>query len=242
MAAPAWDLFVVYAVGLTVAVVVLARRTARFVGTDSGPIADLSRSALYLNVAVSHGVVLGLLGLGLWWTAIPLQSLGLGAVPQWHLLLVVALSLIVLNELADHFASALDTPDNPLRELLTPRTPSEWLLLVGVVLPAIAVTEELLFRGVLIGAFEAGTPVPIVGLIFGSAVLFGGAHTAQGWLGVGIATLLGVALGAVFYWTGSLWLVIGVHFLVDLVEFVRHAGDEAEPDRPAGSARAGLQP
>lgn len=231
MAAPAWDLFVLFSVTLALAVVVLARRTARFVSAEASPLAQISRSALYLNVAVSHGLVLGLIGLVIWWTDVGLKPLGVETLPAWTWLVGVAGTLIVLNEFADRVASTIGTAENPLRELLTPATGPEWVVLLGVLLPMIAVTEELLFRGVLIGAFTVGTPIPPEFLIVGSAILFGGAHTAQGWLGIGIATLLGVALGAAYVWTGSLWLVIGAHYVVDLVEFVRHAPGETKPTK-----------
>lgn len=229
MAAPAWDLFVLFSLILALAVVVLARRTARLVRVKTGPLAQLSRSALYLNVAVSHALVLGLIGVLIWWTGVPLKPLGIETQPEWAWLVGVAGALIVLNEAADRVASIFETAENPLRDLLTPDTGLEWVVLLGLLLPTIAVTEELLFRGVLIGAFAVGTPVPPEILIVGSAILFGGAHTAQGWFGMGIAMLLGVALGAAYVWTGSLWLVIGAHYVVDMVEFIRHAPGKTKP-------------
>ncbi|MBS3761247.1 CPBP family intramembrane glutamic endopeptidase [Halodesulfurarchaeum sp.] len=229
MAAPAWDLFVLFSVTLALAVVVLARRTARLVTIETGPLAQLSRSALYLNVVVSHGLVLGLIGVVIWWTGVPLKPLGIEMVPEWAWLVGVAGALIVLNEAAARVTSNFETAENQLRDLLTPATGPEWVVLLGLLLPTIAITEELLFRGVLIGAFAVATPVPTGFLIVGSAILFGGAHTAQGWLGMGIATLLGVALGAAYVWTGSLWLVIGAHYLIDLVEFVSHVPGKTKP-------------
>lgn len=232
MAAPAWNLFVGGSILLILAVVLLARQTARLVAAEHGPVAQLSRSALYLNIAVSHGLVLGLIGLLLWWTGVPLQHLGIEKLPNLLWLVALASGLIALNEIADWVASALGISDNPLRDLLTPETGPEWAVLVGVLLPMIAVTEELLFRGVLIGAFDSGTQLPPLLLILGSAILFGGAHTAQGRLGVGIAMLLGIILGGAYYWTGSLWVVMGAHYLVDLVEFARHADDETTKGEP----------
>lgn len=224
MATPAWDLFVLLSVALVLGVVVLARRTARALG-NGGPIGHLSKAALYLNVAVSHALVLGLVALMYWWTAVPRQPLGMDASPDWRWLVVLALVLIAFNELADRVARTFGVGENPLRELLTPETWIEWAILAGLLLPIIAITEEVLFRGVLIGTLGAGTAISPVFLVFGSGLAFGGAHTAQGRLGVGIAALLGIALGAVYYWSGSLWLVIGAHYLVDLVEFARHARD-----------------
>lgn len=224
MATPAWNIFVLLSLALVLGVVILARRTARLLG-DGGPLQHLSKSTLYLNVAVSHGLVLSLLGLLYWWTGVSIQPLGVEVAPDWRWLVILTLGLIAFNESADRVARTIGVADNPLRELLTPDSWVEWLVLSGLLLPIIAVTEETLFRGVLIGAFGVGTPIPPVVLVLGSGLAFGGAHTAQGRLGVGIATLLGLGLGTVYYWSGSLWLVIGAHYLVDLVEFARHARD-----------------
>jgi membrane protease YdiL (CAAX protease family) len=231
MAPPAWDVFVVGSVTLVVGVLVLARQSASLLGASDGPLADLSRWSLYLNVAVSHGLILALFAVLLWWTAVPIGALGIEATPDWRWLVGLAVLLVGLNEAADRVARAVGSADNPLRDRLTPESGTEWAALAGLVLPVIAVTEEVLFRGLLIGAFGVGTPIPPVALIVGAAVAFGLAHTAQGRLGVGVATLLGLVLGGVYYWSGSLWLVIGAHYVVDLVEFVRHAGDDLTAPR-----------
>lgn len=225
MPTPAWDVFVALSLALTLGVVFLARQTARLLGADRSPLDQLPRSTLYLNVAISHALILGLAGLLVWWTAVPLSALGIETVPDPGWLVGLTVVLVAFNEVADRLARTVGNPDNPLRELLIPTRRLEWLVLAGLLLPAIAVTEELLFRGLLIGAFAAGSPLAPVVLILGSALAFGTAHTAQGRLGVAVATGLGVGLGVVYYWSGSLWLVIGAHYLVDLVEFARHAGD-----------------
>ncbi len=222
MATPAWGFLTVAAVLIAAGVVVLARQTATQLGTPDSPIAQLPRRTLYLNVAVSHGLVLGLIGLLVWWTAIPVGTLGLRSIPDPVPIALVAGGLIGFNELAERVARRLDLPENPLRALLTPETGSQWITLAGLVLPLIAVTEEVLFRGVLIGAIHTGTSISAPVLLVGSSVLFGAAHTAQGRMGVGIASVLGLLLGGVFLWSESLWLVIGAHYLVDLVEFARH--------------------
>ncbi|MFW6004023.1 MAG: CPBP family intramembrane glutamic endopeptidase [Halodesulfurarchaeum sp.] len=225
MATPAWDVFVVLSVALVLGVVFLARQTAGLLGADRSPLEQLSTRTLYLNVAVSHALILALAGLLVWWTAVPLSSLGIGTAPQLGWLVGLTVVLVAFNEVADQIARAVGDPDNPLRALLIPKRGIDWLVLAGLVLPVIALTEEFLFRGLLIGAFAAGTPLAPPVLILGSALAFGAAHTAQGRLGVAVATALGVGLGIVYYWSGSLWLVIGAHYLVDLVEFARHAGD-----------------
>ena len=225
MTPPAWDVFVVGSLILVLGVLVLARQSASLLGAREAPLAELSRPALSLNVAVSHGLILALVGLLLWWTDVPVHTLGVETLPDWRWLVGLSILLVAGNETADRLARTVGRAANPLRERLTPETGVEWAVLALLVLPLIAVTEEVLFRGLLIGAFSVGTPIPPHLLVVGAAVPFGLAHTAQGRLGVGVASVLGVALGAVYFWSGNLWLVIGAHYLVDLVEFVRHAGD-----------------
>jgi membrane protease YdiL (CAAX protease family) len=65
-------------------------------------------------------------------------------------------------------------------------------------------------------------------LVTGSGILFGAAHSAQGPRGVAAATVLGVLLGVAFHLTGSLLLVVIVHYALDLVEFLLHR-DQASP-------------
>jgi membrane protease YdiL (CAAX protease family) len=105
-------------------------------------------------------------------------------------------------------------------------------VLAVVLLPTIAVTEELLFRGLLIGGLGAGTGLPVGLLVVGSAVGFGLAHTAQGRHGVVVAAGLGLLLGAAYHLSGSLLLVVAAHYLVDLVEFLLHAESPAQPAKP----------
>lgn len=78
---------------------------------------------------------------------------------------------------------------------------------------AVAVTEELMFRGVLFRIVEelAGT----WGAMIVSAVLFGGLHLinphATLWGAISIAVEAGLMFGAAYAATRSLWLPIGIH-------------------------------
>jgi membrane protease YdiL (CAAX protease family) len=49
-----------------------------------------------------------------------------------------------------------------------------------------------------------------------SALVFGLVHAYQGWTGVVATTVLGLALTALYLSTGSLWLVVAVHALLNL--------------------------
>ena len=206
-------------------VVFLARRTAALLAEPESPIAGLSRRAIYLNVVVSHGLVLAVALLAAWLTGIPRSSFGLDAMPSVAQVLGLLAGLLVLNEMADRL---LGGDENALRDLLAPASPAEWATLAIVVLPTVALSEELLFRGVLIGAAATGTDLSPALLVAGSAILFGAAHSAQGTHGVVAATVLGLLLGVAFHLTGSLVFVVLVHYALDLAEFLRYR-DQARP-------------
>ncbi|MXR21450.1 CPBP family intramembrane glutamic endopeptidase, partial [Halobacterium bonnevillei] len=105
----------------------------------------------------------------------------------------------------------------------TPASTRGWLLLFGVSLPVVAGFEELLFRGFLVGAFATGFEVSPWLLAVASSVVFGAGHTAQGYVGVVVTTLLGFALAAAYVVTGSLLVVVVAHYVVNAAEFALHA-------------------
>jgi membrane protease YdiL (CAAX protease family) len=83
-----------------------------------------------------------------------------------------------------------------------------------------AVTEELIFRGLVLQAVER---------LWGSraalaitALLFGGLHLANpgatAWSSLAIAIEAGVLLGAAFLWRRNIWFVVGLHFTWNATE------------------------
>lgn len=77
-----------------------------------------------------------------------------------------------------------------------------------------AVTEELIFRGLLLQALErlwGSWPALAI-----TAALFGLLHLANPgatvWSSFAIAVEAGVLLGAAFLWRRNIWLVVGLHF------------------------------
>ncbi|MER8090884.1 CPBP family intramembrane glutamic endopeptidase [Streptomyces sp. NPDC058316] len=83
-----------------------------------------------------------------------------------------------------------------------------------------AVTEELMFRGLVLQALEqrwgSRGAIVITGLFFGVAHL-GGAG-ASVWSTLAIALEAGVMLGAAFLWRRSIWFVAGLHFAWNTAE------------------------
>lgn len=100
-----------------------------------------------------------------------------------------------------------------------PRTARELRHSLALVACA-AVAEEILFRGFLIwyvARFSGTKPAGLSIAVALPAVVFAVSHLYQGRRAVAkIAVLAGLS-GALFVVTGSLWIPIALHFLVDLV-------------------------
>lgn len=80
------------------------------------------------------------------------------------------------------------------------------------------VTEELIYRGFLLFAFSHLFPGLSIWLIMlASAVLFGLAHTYQGVAGVIRTAAIGFVFAMMVVATGSVLLLIVIHFLIDLM-------------------------
>jgi membrane protease YdiL (CAAX protease family) len=182
---------------------------------------------LLANVLVTHGLfALLVVGGAVFWQ-VPASALGVGLPTVGALAWGVGagVALYVADEVGAFGAARLGVDhDEAVRELLAPDSPGGWVLLLGGVLPVIAVSEELLFRGVLVGALAAGFGLPPWGLVLGSSVVFALGHGAQGRGGVVVTGLLGVALAAAFVVSGSLLVVVVAHYVVNALEFAVHEG------------------
>jgi membrane protease YdiL (CAAX protease family) len=181
------------------------------------------------NVAVTQGVVAGLVVGAAWYFAIPADALGATLEPDGSTIALVGAGvgfgglLWVANELATTVADAVGAAyDEALRELLAPETTGGWLLLYGGVLPIIALSEELLFRAALIGVPAAGYGLSPVVLAVVSSVAFALGHGAQGRVGVVVTGALGLVLAGAYVVSGSLLLVVVAHYVVNMLEFLVH--------------------
>ncbi|WP_435144377.1 CPBP family intramembrane glutamic endopeptidase [Halobaculum sp. P14] len=195
-------------------------------GASRAGVGALSTAAVYANVVVSNGLFGSVVAAAAWWTAVPPSALGLSPVASPELLLVgvaVGAALAAGNEVAGRVATRFGVrPDESLRAAMTPERAVGWAALLLVVLPSVAVFEEFLFRAVLVGALSAGFGVPTWLLVAGSAAAFAAGHGAQGRAGIVVTGLLGVALGAAYVATGSLFAVAVAHYVVNAAEFVVH--------------------
>lgn len=197
--------------------------TTEAVSDADGP----STWALLVNVALTQGLFLVVLAGGLALFGVRPPEIGLGPTTRLDVAAGVALgvALYLASEAGGLAADRVGLGhDQRLRELLAPETPGGWVVLLVFVLPVIAGFEELLFRGVLVGALAAGFPVSPWLLAALSSVAFGAGHGAQGWAGVVVTGTLGFVLAAGFVLTDSLVAVVVAHYLVNALEFVVHEG------------------
>jgi membrane protease YdiL (CAAX protease family) len=217
-----WTAFVAFVVLLTAGIVALTRASARLLSDETTAFESI---ALLVQTTVSQAGLGVLLVAGVWIAQVPLEALGMVWGPQHAALGVLAgVAFYLGNEVTVYALDAAGLGyEEALREALTPETGGGWLLLLFVTLPIVAGVEELLFRGVLVGALSVGFGVSPWVLAVGSSLVFGAAHTAQGATGVFVTSLLGFGLAAVYVVTGSLFVVFLAHYLVNVLEFAVHA-------------------
>lgn len=245
---PDWTAFGAVAVVLTVLVLTLARATQR--ALDSSPefaeplanpeatertspqppdratglsLDDISTGALLANVVGTQLLVLTLLLGGIWYAEVPLDALGVTTPTGMELGIGAVLGTVLfgLNQVAARVGRQFGLSGNEeLREALAPESLRGWLVLLFVVLPVVAGFEELLFRGALVGGLAVGFGISPWLLVVGSSLAFGLGHGAQGRVGIAVTAVLGAVLGGAFVATGSLWLVVVAHYLVNAMEFV----------------------
>ena len=94
-----------------------------------------------------------------------------------------------------------------------PRTKDDfiWFTLVSI---SAGICEELLFRGFLIWYINEFSSTLIAIIL--SSILFGIAHSYQGWKGVIQSGLTGLVLAVIYVLTGSLWIPIALHIVGDI--------------------------
>ena len=165
------------------------------------------------------GVCLGLA----WLSGLPPAQLGLAtANPLRSILLGLVIGLIVqvgVNVITtwsiNYFGRHIYSPQ-VLANVL-PRRPAEWVLVPVAFIPAVAM-EELLFRSLWLGLFEAVVPITL--LIMGTSVIFGFMHLPQGKLGAIIAGGINAIFSLVFIWSGSLLVPLVAHYTVNVLQLV----------------------
>ncbi len=115
-------------------------------------------------------------------------------------------------------AAGLSAPSAASLAFLTPRGRAEVLLGLFLVV-IVAATEETIFRGYLILRFTPITGSPLAAILLSSAV-FSLGHGYEGTAGVATVAFMGVMLGLVYVWRGSIVAPAVMHFLQDFLGIV----------------------
>ena len=128
-------------------------------------------------------------------------------------------------------------------ELIIPRNGNELGRFYALSVTA-GIVEETLWRGFLIWYLAAFMPVWVAAVV--SSVAFGLAHAYQGPGNIPKIVLVGGVFAAVYLMSGSLWLAMALHAVVDIIqgrvayELVRRTDDGPPPaDVSNGDAEAG---
>lgn len=126
-----------------------------------------------------------------------------------------------------------------LRHML-PDTPRSLRSFAGLSITA-GIVEEIVYRGYVF--WYLAQVLPAWAVVFVGALLFGLGHSYQGTANVLRVTLVAIAFGAYYLLTGSIWLPIVAHALLDLLqgamvyEYLR-----ARPAQAAGATAAEISP
>jgi membrane protease YdiL (CAAX protease family) len=105
-----------------------------------------------------------------------------------------------------------DEASKQLKFMLQERTPAELLKNLVFIALFAGIGEELFFRGILQRIFIRITQNPWMGIVL-TAAIFSGIHFQ--FYGFFPRFLLGILLGAIYWYSGSLWVAILAHFLYD---------------------------
>ena len=164
-------------------------------------------------------LILLAVGLGLLSQAGPKQLGWLPAHPLTDILLGVVLG--ILMPLLLYYPSQWIETHHPqwysdvVIASIRPRHRGEWPWVIAALLP-VAILEELIFRSLLLGAFEPY--VNILYFVVGISIFFGLLHLPQGEWGVLGVILVSMILSGVFLWRHSLLVVVIAHWVMNVVQ------------------------
>ncbi|WP_215190043.1 CPBP family intramembrane glutamic endopeptidase [Exiguobacterium sp. s6] len=200
-------------------------------------IETLGRGRVYeQTVKSSWGLSLLLLAL-VFLFDVPPDMVGLGFAPvegdmsawKYFFFTTILISVLLAFYLLVKTSSRLRRRLRPYYELeierlLLPRTDIEAKAWSAVSWTA-GVTEEFIFRGVLLYTVSLYLDVSSLTLAFIGGALFGLAHAYQGVRGVLVTGIVGWGLGYLYLAMGVLWPVMVVHALLDLIAGPIHVVD-----------------
>ncbi|GAB4560020.1 MAG: hypothetical protein Kow0047_06360 [Anaerolineae bacterium] len=160
-------------------------------------------------VALGWTSGLGVARLG-WHSPRPLADLSLGLAIGVGLAAVLA----VLTPWADRVSEERLYDDAIVRNI-TPRRPGEWPGVLLALIPAV-LSEELLFRSLLLGGLSP--PIPVWPLALILSLCFGVVHWPQGLLAVAVTFAVGMAFSGLFVWRQTLLAPVVAHYVANVLQ------------------------
>ncbi len=152
-----------------------------------------------------------------WWLGIALMVLAYPAA-SWLNMLNQQMHLPAsLKSVEDSMRLAEDNAIELMKAFLEMKSPADLVLMIFLIAVLPAVCEEFFFRGVLQRLFIQISHRPWIG-IFITAVLFSAFHGQ--FFGFFPRLLLGILLGAIYWYSGSIWPAILGHFVNNAVQVV----------------------
>ncbi len=136
----------------------------------------------------------------------------------WSLTVAILVGLVAPVIVIKRRPEARESMLAPFRAIafFLPSSPPERRWFAGLSVSA-GICEEVIYRGFLVPYLAVGPlamgPVPA---ILVAAIIFGIAHGYQGWVGMIITGVIALIMTALFLLSGSLWLPMVVHAILDL--------------------------
>lgn len=151
------------------------------------------------------------------------------AIPMVEYIGLLNKSLVANNSSAQWMQELEEKASSQIKLMLQDKTVGDYILNLIFIAAFAAIGEELFFRGVLQRLFIKLTKNPWIGIIL-TALLFSGFHLQ--FYGFFPRLLLGVILGILYWYSGSLWTSILAHFVYDafLVSLIYSKPELAEAD------------
>ncbi|MBD3670463.1 MAG: CPBP family intramembrane metalloprotease [Gammaproteobacteria bacterium] len=182
---------------------------------------NINRAMDYLINAAFLWFLALLIGLNWFYLGRSYESLGLGTPDTTSIVIIstiIILALILVRVVRGKILANDDYKHKLLGSLdyvliLLPRTRRDLRAFFLLSISA-GICEEILYRGFLYEYLLQFLSLFWVVII--SSILFGIAHSYQGIRGIPLTGLIGLALGLIYVYTGTLWASIALHAAIDM--------------------------
>lgn len=187
-------------------------------------LANLDRIHLYESTMVSEWLLLGFVLLGVWLKGASLFEV-LGerwrSIQQFLRDFGIGLLFLLVTIVVSSIAGGHGGKDDASTHFLLPQGRTEMLFWLALSVTA-GICEEAVYRGYLQKQFIALTKNVPAGIIL-SGLLFGAAHSYQGFAKASVIGVLGAAGGILAYWRRTVRPGMIAHVLQDVLEgFIGH--------------------